>query len=348
MRISKKQIILIIVVVLLIAILAWFYMNQVSKTQAISQTSPVIVTIVPIRYHTSELTIKAYGTTVSPTSMAVRAQDNAEITAIHFNPGQMVTKGQLLFELKVSDVAEQQKKLQAEMLQAKSYYLRLKKMRQKLPGLVAEYDLLKARTQYQQNSASYQQLLRLENVRAPIAGVVSDTNYSVGDIVATGTELTQITDPSSLQVKYQLPSRYVKQTRIGQVIRFYPDDTGRVYRGKISYISPQFDSDSYGLTIRADLEEFAGLKPNHFGQVEQIINSHYKILAIPQSLVHNDAQGFYVYVVQNNKVTENYFTPGAINKAGLIQVLSGIKANTPVINSDQSVISPGLTVQVGS
>jgi len=345
---SKKQIILIAIVILLVAIFAWFYVNQVSKTQTASQTPPIIVTVAPIKYHTSELTIRAYGTTVSPKSMVVRVQDNVEIIALYFKPGQAVTKGQLLFKLKVSDIAEQQKKLEAQVLQAKSYYLRLQKMHQELPSCVAGYNLLKARTQYQQNLASYQQLLSLENVRAPINGVISDTNYSVGDTVATGTELTQITDPRSLQVKYQLPSKYVNQTHIGQTIRFYPDGIERVYRGKISYISPQFDSDSYGLTIRADLEDFADLKPNHFGQIVQTINPHYKTLAVPQSLVHNDAQGFYIYIIQDNKVAKNYFTPGAINKEGLIQVLSGIKPNTPVINSDQSVLSSGLTVKVGS
>lgn len=348
MKTNKKQIILIAIVILLIAAIAWFYINQSSKTQTTNKTSPIIVTVTPITYHISELTIRAYGTTVSPTSMAIRAQENAEIIAIYFKPGQAVTKGQLLFKLKVSGIEEQQKKLKAQMLQTKSYYLRLQEEHQKLPGIVAEYDLLKARTQYQQDLASYQQLLRLENIRAPIDGMISDTNYSAGDTVATGTKLTQITDPGSLQVKYQLPSKYVKQARIGQTIRFYPDGTEHVYKGTISYISPQFDSDSYGLTIRADLEKFADLKPNHFGQVVQIINPNYKTLAIPQSLVHNDAQGFYVYIIQNNKVAKNYFMPGAINKEGLIQVLSGIKPNTPVINSDQSILSSGLTVQVGS
>ena len=217
-----------------------------------------------------------------------------------------------------------------------------------MPGIVSSFDLLKAKKNYQQDLATYRQVVEVENIRAPIKGIISDTDYSVGDVVAAGDELTKITDPTTLQVKYQLPSQYAKQTRLGQTVRFYPDGLTRVYTGKVSYVSPQFDSDSYSLTIKADLDDFSGLRPNHFGQIVQVINPHYKTLAVPQGLAHNDAQGFYIYTIEDNKVTKQYFTAGTVSKDGLIQIISGIKVNTPIITSDQSILSQGQTVKVGS
>jgi hypothetical protein len=69
-------------------------------------------------------------------------------------------------------------------------------------------------------------------------------------------------------------------------------------------------------------------------------------LAVPQALVQSDSQGFYVYVLSNNKVQQQYFTAGEVTASGLIEVKSGLSAGTEIISSNLNSLSVGQTVVV--
>lgn len=352
MKLNKRKytntvilIAIIIISMIIITVTSLAHFHQSNKRN-MNHTKVPIVTVIPVVYHLTTKTTMAYGTTVSPRSIVIRSQDNALISEIEFQPGQAVKKGQLLFRLNVSDIGNQSQKLKAQMLQAKSGYHRLEQMNKTLPGSISEFDLLKAKSQYQQVLAAYKEVSTVENIRAAIDGTISDTHFAVGDFVNGGEILTKIVDPNSLQIKYQLPNQYANQVHLGQMIRFYPDGDSTAYSGRVSYIAPQFDGNNYGLTLKADLDKLSNLRPNHFGRIVQVLDPHYKTLAIPQGLVKTDAQGFYVYVLNKDKVNKCYFKAGEVSQAGLIQVLSGIKAQTLIINSNLAAISPGQAVQV--
>lgn len=335
------------IIILLIFSLIGYWIVKISHSRPAAQTPDDVqtVSITPITYHTLPKTVTAYGTIISPKSVALNTQTAGTITAINFKPGQHVSKGQVLFTLTTSDISTQAKGLYAAMLSSKSLYDRQKRGNKLMSGSFSKYAVQKSKLQYEQDLAAYQESQAIEHIKAPIDGTISDTDLTVGSYIPAGQFIAHLVDPTSLQVKYQLPSQYAEDVHTGQHIQFFAGSLKQAANGIVTYVSPQFDADNYNLTLRADIHS-TSLKPQLFGHIKQVLNPNYKTLAIPQALVQADAQGFYALVIDHNKVAKLYFSAGDLNKNGLIDIQSGIKAGTPIISSQVESLSVGQTVKV--
>lgn len=335
----------IIICLIFAAIGYWIYHFVAHPKKRLKPAKIQTVTLALLRYHTLPQIVEAYGTTISPKSTALKSQTSGTIATIDFKAGEHVKKGQVLFTLLSNDISTQAKKLYAAMLLSKSFFERQKRANKLLPGSVSPYDIQKSKLQYEQDLASYAESSTVNTISAPFNGIISDTNLAVGSYVAMGATMASLTDPHSLQITYQLPSQDAPQVKIGQAIAFYPDGATQPIAGTVSYISPQYDAQNYNLTLRADVKN-TSIKPNFFGRIVETTNPNYKTLAVSQSLVQADAQGFYVYTIEDKKVTKHYIKTGMVDKNGLIQIVSGIAPNTPIISSDIANLSDGQTVQV--
>jgi len=199
-----------------------------------------------------------------------------------------------------------------------------------------------------QDLAAYNEENSITNIKAPVGGVISNTNLAVGDFVNAGESLANIVTSDSLQIQYQLPSQDIGKIHLGQKVYFYPDGQNKSYLGKVTYISPQLNNSDYSVDIRANLANFSGLTPNYFGKVIQVVDKNYQTLSIPQGFVYTDAKGFYVYILKDNKVTTKYFKAGSLTQSGMLQVKSGLMPNELIITSDPSGLNVGQKVQVES
>lgn len=341
----KKLLLAIIVVVLCVLIaVAVFHIPKPDTTKPAIPTPTV--TTKALQYQVIPQSVMTYGQTVSPKSTSVRAQSDGELTGLFFTPGEAVKKGQLLFTLKTSSSDSQLKQLQAQMQLSKQIYKRTQDMARRAAGSVSTVDLLKAKLQYQQDLARYQQAQDIYNIRAPIDGVVSDTDYAKGDYVQSGTDLVQVIDMQSLQLRYQLPSRYAKQVRKGQVVVFTPTDSTHTYRASVTYVAPLLNSDAADFTVRANFIDNAKLMVNRFGRIKQYINQHYRTLAVPQNLVQSDSQGFYVFLLKDNKVHQQYFNAGEVTKSGMVEVKAGLPFGAVLITTNPHSLQAGQKVKV--
>ncbi len=342
---SKKTIGLSLLILLLGALLfVWYRDYHSSKPMEVP--SLTTVTLTPVIMRSIPETVTAYGTTVSPHSVTLKAEVGGMISSIRFTSGAHVKAGQLLFTLRSNDVSNQALKLAGQLQTSQDHYQRLKKLSEGIPGSVAQFDLIKAKLQYSQDLIAYREARSIENIVAPISGVISDTSVAIGNSVKEGDVLAQIVDASSLQIEYPLPSQYLRHAELGQAVFFYPNNRPQAYHATVVYVSPLLNEDSYNLTLRAKFDADVRLPLNVFGKLIQVINAEQLVLAIPQTLVQTDSEGFYVYCVEDSKIIKKYFQPGEVSKAGLIQILSGIPAQTMIVNSDSSVLSPGQTVRI--
>jgi RND family efflux transporter MFP subunit len=341
---KKLTLALVVVILCIVIALVIFYLPKPATSKP---ALPVpSVTVQALQYHMIPQTVVAYGQTVSPKSTAIKTQADGTLTGLYFTPGAMVKKGQLLFTLKTSNSESQLKRLKAQMQLSKQIYLRTKNMEHKVSGSVATVDLIKAKLQYQQDLASYQQAKTIYNIRAPISGVITDTDYAKGDVVNAATELATIIDMQSLQLRYQLPGRYIQQVKKNQLVEFTPSYSKRTYKAQVSYVAPLINSNVADFTVRANFTEPTNLAMNQFGEVKQFINQQYRTIAIKQELVQSDSQGFYVFVLKNSKVEKQYFDAGIVTKSGLIEVQSGLAIGTELITTNPHLIQAGQKVKV--
>ena len=338
-----KLLLAIILVILTFATLFYFYQHP-STTQKPQRPSAPPVTLIPLQVHSMPLTVSTYGYTMSPNSMTVRALSSGTIESIHFQAGQAIKKGQLLFVIQASDVTQQMNYLKPKLIQDKANYQRNLTANEQSPGAVAKQILLGFKSTYLQDLEQYNHLYQQSHITAAIDGKMSDTLLAVGDLVSANDALATISSDSMLQISYHLPSQWANKAHVGQTITFITGDHEQ-HEGVVSYLSPDLNANNQGFNLRADMAHPKNLSANQFGQIIQVINPKESILAITQTLAQTDAQGYFVLGVKDHKVVNNYFTPGLITKDGLITITSGLEAGDTII-SNPSLYTQGQKVEI--
>lgn len=101
--------------------------------------------------------------------------------------------------------------------------------------------------------------LRNTQIRSPFAGVVSERNVSAGDVVAPGTALFTVVDPTSLRLEASVPAEAIGSIRVGAPVMFavngYP---GREFEGKVTRINPTADAQTRQVRIYATVPNGSG------------------------------------------------------------------------------------------
>ena len=300
--------------------------DDISTTQETSKRYQLKSTI-------NTLSVKTFGTTISPISTTLTAQTNGILTAILFNAGAHVKQGQRLFELDTDTSGQQLSTLKAQFQLANETYQRLKKLNQLNPKGVSKIDLITAQSDYEAALAIYQKAQDIYNIKAPFSGIVTDTLLAKNDFVTEGTPLIRIIkDNAPVQIRYHLPSQYIHKIALHQPLTFKVD--GNTYKANVSYISPNANPDSYDVTLRADLQTARTLPPlreNLFGEITQTLIPETQLI-IPQAYVQTDDQGFYtsIWNPQTKKSHKQYFKPKDILPSGDIRILYGLHANEEI------------------
>lgn len=306
-----------------------------------------MVTVQTLATQVIPQTVGSFAQVVSPQAVTLKAQASGMVTAIHFQAGQTVTAGQALYSLQANDTSAQVKQLAAQLAIAQQIYQRDLRLQQLAPNALSPIQLLQARSHYEQSLAEYREAEAIHSIVAPISGRISDTDLAVGDFVNSGDTLATLAPSTRLQLKYELPNKVAALAAVGQAVSFQPTNSPDTYSATVSYVAPLLNANDYQLTVRANLA-VAPLLINTFGEVTQVLNPNRTVLAVPQSLVHTDLSGFYVFVLDNQHVGKRYFTPGTVNAAGLISVANGLTPGTVLITSNPDDFTNGQMVQVSA
>jgi RND family efflux transporter MFP subunit len=187
----------------------------------------------------------------------MRAQVGGAIVALPVDRGQPVRAGAVLARLSSRDLDEAFASAQAAVRSAETALAVAASEAQRTEALV-KGGALAARDLEQAKNAVANALAQLAAakareksvwqqrddtiVRAPFAGIVSDRAANVGDVVAPGTALVTIIDPSSLRLEALVPSDLIAQVRPGAPVRFTIRGLpGQTVVGTVDRISPTAD-----------------------------------------------------------------------------------------------------------
>lgn len=333
--IISSLIIICVIIVILVTL------KHHSSKKIAEKTTPPTVTVQTFSKKTIPLQVTTYGATVSKNSVIVSSKTLGTIKAIYFQPGDHVTKGERLFKIQSSDTDNQISKLLATTQAKKQAYQSYLQVNQKMPGTVAQIDVDNAKSDYLGALSTYKAAIEETWITAPIEGSISDTDLTIGSNVDVNDPLVTINNLASLEVKYTLPSRYIDQAKPGQTINFNQDDNN--YPGVVSYVASALDSNN-NITLRAHLSKTKQLTTNMFGQITQILNPDHQALAIPQSLIKTDSGGFYIYIVEDQKIKQQYVDTDNISEQGEVTITQGFSKDMKVIISNTNNLSQGQTV----
>ncbi len=301
-------------------------------------------------------------------SVEVRARVNGYLQSIHFQDGQIVKKGDLLFVI-------DPRPYQAEMDQAQAE-LKLAKARLQLAhdNLARAKKLLSARAiseeeadtrasdervaqaTVEQSDASVEAAkLNVEytQVTAPISGRISRKLVTEGNLINGGTGGTLLTTIVSLDPIYCYAEAdeqsYLKYTRLAQegkrpssrqvrnpAYLALADETGFPHKGYVDFVDNQLDPSTgtirgRGIFPNPDLT----LTPGLFARIRIPGSGKYEAILIPDESIGSDQSERFIMIVNNQNTTER-------RKVVLGPIVNGLRIIREGIKPEEWVIVKGL------
>ncbi len=313
-------------------------------------------------------------------NVEVRPRVSGFIDKIHFKDGDMIESGAVLFTIDKRPFEITLAAAQAEMANAKAQVklqtaevARAKPLEKKKLLATAELEkrqagLASALAQVQAAEASIRSAkLNLEwtDVRAPIAGRLSDAKVDVGTLVTGGagttTLLTTIVRLDPIYFVFDGSEadylRYVRASQSGErpssrntanPVRIkLSDEEGWPWSGKMEFVDNQLDPRTGTIRARAIVDnKKLFLSPGLFGRM-QLYGGEIDALLIPDSAIVSDQTKKIVFVVNSeNKVEARPVVLGPLSE-GLRAIKSGLAAaDRTVINGIANpAVRPGATVK---
>ena len=182
------------------------------------------------------------------------------------------------------------------------------------------------------------------NIRAPVGGYILERNVEPGQTVSAGSGmLFRIAQGGQMELRAQLAESDLAVVSQGVAATVTPVGTDRQFTGRIWQISPMIDAQSRQGIARIALPFDRALRPGGFASVR--INAGASTAPVlPESAVHNDKKGSFVYIVgKDDKVVRRDVTTGTITDKGLA-ITKGLKGTERVILYAGGFLNPGETI----
>ncbi len=196
--------------------------------------------------------------------------------------GESVTKGQNIALIYSPDLVTAQKELLEAVKMEKSYPNILPAAKEKLK----EWNLTDAQIAHIESSGQIQNNFE---VKSPVSGVVLVKRVNVGDYVAAGDPLYEVSNLSRVWVLFDAYETDLPWLKLGDAISFTSESfPGKVFKGSISFIDPVMNPDTRTTNVRVEVDNRDGsLKPGMFvtGNSRSKLSGGQNDIVIPQSAV---------------------------------------------------------------
>ena len=220
--------------------------------------------------------------------------------------------------------------------------------KQELDQSRTNLDAAKAQLSALQASVNEQEAqLHYYTVRAPMAGIVGDIPVRMGDRVTTSTLLTTVDKPSDLEAYVQVPIERAADLKMGKEVQILDDQGTAMAQGKVRFISPQVDSQTQTVLVKATVPNDHGLlRTSQFAHARVVWGTHEGI-EVPVLAVSRITGQFFVYVAEDNGgkmvAHQKQIKVGAMNGNNYV-VLEGLKPGDKLIVSDTQMLADGMPV----
>ncbi len=340
-------------VLLLLGSLFGYKFHQINQTiSQIKPPPPPVIAVAEVKQQSWSSSLSTIGNITAMAGVSVSNEVAGKITALHFESGQSVKAGQLLIDLDTATDEAELKGLQAEQQLAQIRYQRNAQMLDKHFVSRSDYDQSKATLEQTTAAVNAKQtLIAKKHIRAPFAGELAIRQVNLGQYLAPGSAIVDLQALTPIYVDFSIPERQLAQLSNGQKIQLTVQAFAeQLFAGEIIAISPEIDSNSRTLKVRALLPNAdKRLRPGMFAQVQIDSGSALSVLTIPDTAISYNPYGNSVFLLQHAEqgfTVQNRQIQTGQTREGRVEILSGLQAGDRVVSAGQLKLRNGMPVTI--
>ncbi|MCG9650798.1 efflux RND transporter periplasmic adaptor subunit [Vibrio brasiliensis] len=352
---------------------ALFLVGCGETSQGQIQPPPQLVVAEPVEYSSHQQSKSYIGRIEAIEDTNITAQVTGYLKARHFQEGQMVEKGQLLYTIEPSSFEAQLASAKATLAQAnatlKKAELDFERAKNLLPkGSISqsEFDnlnaaLLGAQAQVEAGKAQLHLAevnLSYTEIRAPFSGRTAQSNVSTGDLVSPQSGiLTTLVSLDPVHTSFSISERErlelgmdkvkgdgdAEAVEVGVILE---NGDSFEHLGKLDFLGNRIDLNTGTIAMRAvvDNPDYQLLPGQHI-RVELREKQAKQVVVIPRRAVQTDLEGNFVMLVAEGNVAERRNVElGRQLEHGII-VTKGLSADEQVITQGLQRIRNGVPVR---
>jgi membrane fusion protein, multidrug efflux system len=300
-------------------------------------------------------------------SVAIRPRVGGYVESVHFVEGGRVDEGALLYQIdarpfkaEVSRLAAERDRALAQLKLAESYRVRAERLLARNATSQEEFeqvaaDATVAAAQLASINAALEAAelnLSFTSVTAPIAGRVSRTIVTAGNLVDPSTVLTTLVSDDAVYAYFDVDEQtylsHVQQAdpaehsvvRVGLI-----NEQGYPHVARLDFVDNQVDPNHGTIRARAVLDNRDGsFTPGLFARMQLVSPSRYSAALVDDRAIGTDLDKRFVFVVDAQGVVQ--YRPVETGRLvdGLRVVENGLAAGDVVIVNGLQRVRPGVTV----
>lgn len=303
--------------------------------------------------------------TLAPEQVAtVRAELSGTVLGTHAEAGQRVERGALLARIDDRAVRDQVLSARTAVTSAEGSFEVAQREAQRsatllAAGAIADRDmesatraadaaraqLANARAQL----ASAEKALDATRVTAPFTGIVSERSVGTGDVVAPGTAMYTIVEPSTMRYEASVPAERLGDVRVGAPVSFhvsgYPE---RQFDGRITRVNPVADPATRQVRLLVSVPNTGGRLVGGLFAEGRVSSRSIETLVVPEAAVDQRGITPTVYRLRGGKVERVPVTMGMHDQqTERVEITSGVAVGDTLLTGAAQGVTPGSPVTIG-
>jgi RND family efflux transporter MFP subunit len=304
-------------------------------------------------------------TVKSRASVTLQPQVEGQITRIFVKSGDLVGEGKPILQIdplkQAATVNSQEATRKSRVANLELAEIQLQRLKQLYSsGVASKQDLDQAQMAYDTAKSDVSALdaqvreqqvqLKYFSVVSPLEGIVGDIPVHVGDRVTTSTILTTVDRKTGLEAYINVPADRAPQVRLGLPVQVLGTDGGILADCRVTFISPQVDTNTQSVLIKAAILQPHGLRADQFVRT-RVIWSKKSALVVPVTSVTRVTGQYFVFVAEAGEKGGLVARQKPVHVGSIVGndyvLLDGVQAGEKLIVSGTQNLADGTPVSVG-
>jgi membrane fusion protein (multidrug efflux system) len=276
--------------------------------------------------------IEAVGTAHANESVEITSKISNKITAIRFEEGDFVRKGEILVELDSAEAKASLAEAEAALADSESQFRRSRELFAQQALSLAQLDQIESALKANRARVQAAQARLADTViRAGFNGRTGFRHASVGSLVSPGTVITTLDDATLIKLEFTVPATYLYLLKKGLPVTAQASGLpGEAFEGKVTNLDSRVDPVTRSIAVRAEIPNPEGvLRPGMFMTVS-LQGNVTQTLLVPEAAIVPEQGSTFVFVASDGVVQRREVKLGR-RRPGEVEITSGLQEHERVV-----------------